>query len=57
MSNRRAKAIRKKIKQYDGRIRKDGIREFILYAKSRPVSERLKFCWMILFSRSRVIKW
>jgi hypothetical protein len=57
MSNRRAKTIRKKIKQYDGRIRKDGIREFILYAKSRPVSERLKFCWMILFSRSRVIKW
>lgn len=56
MSNRRAKAIRKKIKQYDSRIRKDGIREFILYAKSRPIFERLKFCWIILFSRNRITK-
>ena len=57
MSNRTAKAIRKKIKQYDGRIRRESIGEFILYARSRPVFERLKFCWRILFSRSRVIKW
>lgn len=57
MSNRRAKAIRKKIKQYDGRIRRENIREFILYARNRPVLERLKFCWSILFSRDRVIRW
>ena len=49
MGGKTAKAIRKKIKQYDQRIRKEAIDDFIIFARNRPFRERLRFCRRILF--------